>query len=433
MPALRRLVAMLASPLKSDRGGGGLVIQPYRGYGSTEEVFLLGRVFRQSSLGSGMRQGTIARDVLDVVRRLLRWGVRKATVEGRFYGAEQRVETDRDGYFRMRVRPARRPDPNRLWHPMELTLQAPERAATKMDGEVFVPPASARFVVISDIDDTVMRTGVANKAVMLWRLFVQPARSRIAFPGVAAFYTALHLGASGAELNPMLYVSRAPWSIYDVLEEFFLLHRIPVGPILFLREWGMTVQSPLPRRAKDHKLSLIRDMLALYSDLPFILIGDSGQRDPEIYEQVLREYPGRVLAIYIRNVSRDVERRRAIEALALKVVDARGSLLLAADSLAMAEHAAERGLIASAALASIVEERIGQVGEADLKPTQDVGGSTRAETLDAVRQGELRQALDPQPGNASPPNVVIGTEDSKSMAAPERGHPAQKRRFGKRR
>ena len=101
----------------------------------------------------------------------------------------------------------------------------------------------------------------------------------------------------------------------------------------------MTVQSPLPRRAKDHKLSLIRDMLALYSDLPFILIGDSGQHDPEIYTQVLRENPGRVLAIYIRNVSRDVERRRAIEALALTVVDARGSLLLAADSLAMAEHA----------------------------------------------------------------------------------------------
>ncbi len=315
---------------------------------------------------------------------------------------------------------------------MELTLQGPERAGTAMDGKVFVPPASARFVVISDIDDTVMRTGVANKAVMLWRLFVQPARSRIAFPGVAAFYTALHRGASGAELNPMLYVSRAPWSIYDVLEEFFVLHRIPVGPILFLREWGMTVQSPLPRRAKDHKLDLIRDMLALYSDLPFILIGDSGQHDPEIYTRVLRENPGRVLAIYIRNVSRDVERRRAIEALALTVVDARGSLLLAADSLAMAEHAAERGLIAAAALASVVEERTGQIGDADLKPTQDVGGSTRAETRDAVRQGELRQAFDPRPGQASPPNVVVETEDSKTLAAQQRGHPAQKGRRRKR-
>ena len=98
----------------------------------------------------------------------------------------------------------------------------------------------------------------------------------------------------------------------------------------------------------------------------------------------------------------------------------------------MAEHAAERGLIAAAALASVVEERTGQLGDADLEPTQDVGGSTRAETRDAVRKGELRQAFDPRPGQASPPNVVVETEDSKTLAAPERGHPAQKGRRRKR-
>ena len=171
-------------------------------------------------------------------------------------------------------------------------------------------------MVISDIDDTVMHTGVASKAMMLWRLFMQGAESRVAFPGVAAFLRALHAGASGAEHNPMLYVSRAPWTNYEVLDAFFRLHGIPVGPLLFLREWGLTVQSPLPRRGKGHKLELIRNMLALYRDLPFVLVGDSGQRDPEIYAQVVREHPGRVLAVYVRNVSRDPERVRAIEALA---------------------------------------------------------------------------------------------------------------------
>ena len=435
MPALRRLVAILARPLKNDRGRGGVVIQPYRGYGSTEEVFLMGRVFRQPSLGSGVRQETIARDLLDIFRRLLRWGVRNATVTASYYGSEQRILTDRDGYFRMHMRPAHGPDPDRVWHPIALTLQGREREDTSTKGVIFVPPATARFVVISDIDDTIMKTGVANKAVMLWRLFAQRARSRVAFPGVAALYNALHQGASGAELNPMLYVSRAPWSIYDVLEEFFKLHGIPAGPVLFLREWGLTVQSPLPRRAKDHKLSLIRDMLALYSDLPFILIGDSGQRDPEIYAQVLREKPGRVLAIYIRNVSRDVERRRAIEALAMEVVDAGGTLLLAADSLAMAKHAIEHDLIAPAALASIVAERTEQmqIGEAGPKPTHDVTGPTPTKTREALRQGDLQQALDPQPGERSPPNVVVETTDSGMLAASKPGQPGRTRQRRKRR
>ena len=435
MPALRRLVAILASPLKSDRGHGGVVIQPYRGYGSSEEVFLMGRVFRQPSLGSGVRQETMARDFLDIFRRLLRWGVGDATVTARFGGSEQRNLTDRDGYFRMHMRPAHRPDPNQVWHPIELTLEGGERDGKRTEGLIFMPPASARFVVISDIDDTVMKTGVANKAVMLWRLFAQRARSRVAFPGVAALYRALHEGASGAELNPMLYVSRAPWSIYDVLEEFFKLHAIPAGPVLFLREWGLTVQSPLPRRAKDHKLSLIRDMLALYKDLPFILIGDSGQRDPEIYTQVLRENPGRVLAIYIRNVSCDVERRRAIEALAMEVVDAGGTLLLAADSLAVAKHASEHGLIAPAALASIVAERTEQmpIGEAGPKPTHDVAGATLTETREALRQGDLQQALDPPPGERSPPNVVIETTNSETLAAPNPGQAGRTEQRRKRR
>ena len=89
-------------------------------------------------------------------------------------------------------------------------------------------------------------------------------------------------------------------------------------------------------------------MVALYRELPFVLIGDSGQRDPEIYAQVVREHPGRVLAIYIRNVSRDPARQRAIEDLAVEVVEAGSTLLLASDSMAMARHAAEHGLIAPA-------------------------------------------------------------------------------------
>jgi phosphatidate phosphatase APP1 len=228
---------------------------------------------------------------------------------------------------------------------------------------------------------------------------------------VAALLQALHRGASGFEANPMLYVSRAPWSIYEVLDEFFNLHQIPVGPILFLREWGLTLQSPLPRRAQDHKLDLIRNMLALYRDLPFVLIGDSGQRDPEVYAQIVRENPGRVLAIYIRNVSRDPERHRAIEALALQVIEAGSGLLLAADSLAIAEHAAAHGLIAPDALVEVAREREVQQGEPDLKPTVEIGRASPGETRRAVQTGELEQALDQANGAETPRNVVVEAKD----------------------
>jgi phosphatidate phosphatase APP1 len=139
------------------------------------------------------------------------------------------------------------------WHTMDLTLPQPQ--AVQAQAQIFIPPANCRYVVISDIDDTVMYTGVTNKLRMLWRLFVEDAQSRTAFPGVGALYRALHAGASGNQQNPMLYVSRAPWGIYEVLEEFFDRHGIPVGPILFLREWGVSWTSPCLARPRTTSAS----------------------------------------------------------------------------------------------------------------------------------------------------------------------------------
>jgi phosphatidate phosphatase APP1 len=195
--ACRRALHLLARPVRVAHGPHGLVIQPYRGYGSPDEVFLMGRVFRQPSLGIKARAGTWRRDVIDSGRRLLRRGVAEAVLVARFGGAAQRVTTDRDGYFRVHLRPDQPPPGDRLWHRMDLALIRPAEA--RAAGDLFVPPRTARYVVISDIDDTIMETGVASKVKMLWRLFAQGARSRVAFPGVAALYRALHGGASGGE------------------------------------------------------------------------------------------------------------------------------------------------------------------------------------------------------------------------------------------
>jgi len=392
--AFRKALRLLARPVRRAVGQGPFVLQPYRGYGSRDEVFLIGRVFRQPTFGRSVHEGTPGRHLIDIARGILRRGIAGATLAVRFCGAEQQVATDRDGYFRIHMRPARSPPPDRLWHSMSLELIEPARV--EAEGELYVPPATCRCVVISDIDDTVMFTGVASKARMLWRLFMQGPRSRVAFPGMAALLRGLHRGRSGVELNPMLYVSRGPWSLYEVLDEFFKLHRIPIGPLLFLREWGLTLQRPWPRRAKDHKLELIRNMLGLYRDLPFVLIGDSGQRDPEIYARIVHEHPGRVLAIYIRNVSRAPDRRQAIEALAVEVAAAGSSLLLAADSLAMARHAAEHRLVPADVLSEVLEEREVQDDEPEPKPTHAIEGRTREETRRAVQQGELDEALDEQ-------------------------------------
>ena len=152
-------------------------------------------------------------------------------------------------------------------------------------------------------------------------------------------------GGTGAEVeNPLFYLSSSPWNLYDLLHEFFRLQDIPIAPT-FLRDWGLTPEELLPTEHREYKLEVLKSLLNFYEDLPFILIGDSGQEDPEIYHEIVHEYPGRIMAVYIRDVSPD-ERDEAVQTLAREVEAAASTLILAEDTLAMARHAAAQGWIA---------------------------------------------------------------------------------------
>ncbi|WP_365677722.1 phosphatase domain-containing protein [Salinicola sp.] len=352
----KKLVRLFIRPMRGgDKGEGGVIVHPYRGYGSHTEAFIMGRVFRQPGRLMKWEKGGTARDLVDVTRRLVRHGVRDARVDIRLGATHATVTTDRDGYFHAHIDITHTLPADAIWHSVKLEVLS-EDDAISTETEIYIPPASTDLIVISDIDDTVMYTGVANKLKMLYRLFMEKADRRTAFPGVAALYRALYGGAEGNRKRPMLYVSRGPWSIYEVLEVFFNMNRIPVGPILFLREWGMTLKRPWPRKAEDHKSDVICNMLSLYDTLPFILIGDSGQRDPEVYTEIVKMHPDRVRAIYIRKVDDDPERDAAIEALANEVKHAGCELILARDSVSIAEHALAKGYISEEGCEAVRED-----------------------------------------------------------------------------
>src|SRR5690606_18070557 len=111
-----------------------------------------------------------------------------------------------------------------------------------------------------------------------------------------------------------------------------------------------------PTRHGSHKQAAIRRILAEYPALPFILVGDSGQEDPEIYASVVRDHPRRISAIYIRDVPLTDARTAAIRTPARGVARAGCTLLLAPDTVSAARDAASRGWIDPAALAEIAGE-----------------------------------------------------------------------------
>ncbi|MAN59231.1 MAG: hypothetical protein CMC08_05270 [Flavobacteriaceae bacterium] len=213
----------------------------------------------------------------------------------------------------------------------------------RFPGEMLIPSRSAAFGVISDIDDTIIHTGVAS--TLKWRLifntFLKTAESRSPLEGASEFYHMLHRGHSGTEANPLFYVSNSPWNLYRYLEHFLKVHQFPKGPIL-LRDFR-TMFDRTPKPEKPHKQHEIRNILKTYPHLNFILIGDAGEHDADIYMEVAEEYPGRIKAIYLRSVKHKKKRIR-IEGLfnEFKTVPA----LFVDSSKEAIEHAERSGFIA---------------------------------------------------------------------------------------
>jgi phosphatidate phosphatase APP1 len=339
---------------RADRKGrrDPLIIHAYRGYGTGRRLRVRGRVLEDGGIPAADERDSAWRNVLSALRRFESDEVPGARVEVRIAGATQELVTDAEGYFDAWIAPREALHADKLWHDAAIELLAPRdpvHASPMAVGRVLVPPATAKLGIISDIDDTVVQTGATDARAMLRSVFLANARTRLPFPGVAALYRALQDGAGGGQSNPVFYVSSSPWNLYDVLSEFLALREIPEGPIL-LRDWGLSERELLPTSHGSHKLEAIRGIVDLYPTLPFVLIGDSGQEDPEIYREIVAQYPSRILAIYIRNVTPDLARAERIRALAREVSDARSELILAADSTEVAAHALDRGWIDGAAV-----------------------------------------------------------------------------------
>ena len=344
--AERRVDRLLLSIRRRLGTTDGPIIDAYIGYGTPTQIHVKGRVLEQNHIGSPGERDRVWTNMRMMYRRFASAEIPDVRVEASFGGTHVEALTDEEGFFDITLHPAA--PTTEYWNKVDLILPDYKVYA---QARAVVPQSSAKFGVISDIDDTVVHTDVTSLVKMARITYFGNARTRMPFAGVAAFYRALHQDA-----NPIFYVSSSPWNLFDMLHDFMDLQRIPHGPIL-LRDWGITATGFLPLSHTDYKLGCIRHILETYPLLPFILVGDSGQHDPEIYLRILREAGERILAIYIRNVRPDrVERVQTIEKLFKEAASAGVSLRLVPDTLAAAEDAAQRGWIDTATVAEIAKE-----------------------------------------------------------------------------
>ena len=330
-----------------------VVVVPYRGFGTGDKIWLRGSVVEESTLEKPSIQGGLLEDLYITLQRFLAEEIMDATVTVRYGDATTTCTTDSDGFFfaELDVKTAEG------WQEATVTLEDfPGRTQEPVSvaGEFLVPHHTATLGIISDIDDTVIRTGISAPLQNIRTVVESDPEARVAFPGLAPLYRALQREGAEEAVNPIFYVSSGSWKLYDLIVRFKALNGIPRGP-MFMDDWGLDETRWFKSSHGKHKTGTIDRIMAAYPKLDFILVGDSGQHDAEIYVEALHKHGDRIKAIWIRDVSDDA-RDAKVQEIFGAARDAGVPAFAEEDLLNAAVDAAARGWIGADDLAAVRAE-----------------------------------------------------------------------------
>lgn len=180
------------------------------------------------------------------------------------------------------------------WHSATVEAQNSEPVQVP----IFVVGDDVTFGIVSDIDDTVISTSLPRMFLAAYNTFVKHEGTRRVVPGMAPLYRALLAEHPGA---PTVYVSTGAWNTAPPLTRFLKNHGYPMGPLL-LTDWGPT-NTGWFRSGRQHKRACLDRLARDFPHIRWVLVGDDGQHDLEVYSDFSEARPECIEAVAIRQLT----------------------------------------------------------------------------------------------------------------------------------
>ncbi len=264
----------------------------YNGFGTIDKAQISGRVLEDKGLARPGKKESSWRKLKRSYRVMESDEIADAELELKVLGRTISAKSDDEGLFQVTLKG---PLPVGC-HPVRARLK--DRLKFRVDsGSLTVWPKKPGLVVISDIDDTILQTGVKDKMKMIKKVLLSNARDLKTYRHASALYRVWSKRG-----YPIIFVSGSPINLYTRLTRFLSLQGFPVAP-LRLKKLGAAKGADSLWDQKQYKLRQITATLDLLPKYSILLVGDSGEQDPEIYRQVMKKYPRQVKGVFIHNVS----------------------------------------------------------------------------------------------------------------------------------
>lgn len=285
-------------------------VEPFLSFGNEDVIFVKGRVITSYKQKRPTSRNSWLKNIIASIRRYSAKSIPNALVEIHLNDQKFQVRTDEEGVFEKQIEAKNPYSVERLEHVNFKVLEPVEKFNSSwVSREVkrFSEPQG----VISDIDDTVLISHSTDIGKKFWLSISKNAYTRRPLPGVSQFYKEL----TRDKETPIFYVSSSDWSLYDLIRDFMRYRHIPMGPTL-LKDKHLNLKNiwKTDHGGHGHKKDKIEFLFRFYPEMQFYLVGDSGQQDPEIYAEIMKKFPDRIIAVFIRLVEDlDPERKKELE------------------------------------------------------------------------------------------------------------------------
>lgn len=268
----------------------------YAGFGGVE--FLIeGRVIEARAAAPEAKHDSWFTNIARTLRQLISDEQAGVAVRVQLASHTFRAISDDEGYFRVEGKvPA---GVGTGWHKVEAATENGDARAT---GSMLLVPRENQFGIISDVDDTILISEVTDKSRLLRNVLLVNYAQRQAVPGTADFYARLVRRNPAAAAAPVFYLSASPRQLHGGIQAFLERNGFPRGVLITKKVTNDATSDPLIDQVK-YKTDHIERLLAALPHVRFVLVGDDGERDPEIYDAIRKRHPDRIDAVWIRKAA----------------------------------------------------------------------------------------------------------------------------------
>ena len=270
-------------------------IKIYNAYGNSYEVIIEGRLLHKKVFEKAEQSDSWYKNLYRRLRELINDEIKNKKVEAVINGEKFYTKSDDEGYFQFDI-------------DLKNSLKSGyQNINLKIKNNSNIHKTKATIIankkmigIISDFDDTIVISNVPTKLKLLYNILFKNYMQRKVVKGMKEKFQKILTKNPKTMPIPLFILSASPQQLFNPIEKFLNYHNFPKHVLILKKAHGSN-KDPLTDQYK-YKMQKIEKLIKLYPKIKWIMFGDSGEKDREVYESIAKKYPQKVLGYYIRDV-----------------------------------------------------------------------------------------------------------------------------------